>query len=534
MQTTLPLRPGHPLSNITGLARQISLPGEHAPLRFPSFPALERTAVMGFNQPASLALPASTSVSVTLFRQPCWPVWADYSSSVFYAMSWFCDAISDPVTAANGNVINLEIRNTIGRVILTTTAATNQYAGVTLTGGTTPTNNYPLIGRDEGLPGREWFYAPAGYYITTVLGGDFAVGSANTGVVTYQRWSSPGELFVGLTANITIAAGLMSGAQETAITASGWYRLASASITINPANTKTGTNHYVTTVVNSANVTFTGSAVSQGVVSFTPTARTAHFPLVEPAEFANSALPWFACKVTAAALLGTNVSQVTTKGGTILAGRLSPNVANAWGATATTISNLHPAEKAYLPLETGVYTYAPPSTDLTFFHDATNVSIPGGTNYPCFMLTNDSMYNKMFITASGADELLACTVSWHIEFRTSSALFQVGLSNLSLEALHSAQLALAELGFFFENPDHKKMLGKVINAAKKYAPDVVSLINPSAGKLLHSLISRTSHGPAVIPKAGPKNPPTTSAKGSGLIPKKTPKQPKPAPKKPKK
>jgi hypothetical protein len=55
-------------------------------MRFPSFPALERTALMGFNQPATLVLPASTPVSMTLFRSATYPVWADQSLSLFYAM----------------------------------------------------------------------------------------------------------------------------------------------------------------------------------------------------------------------------------------------------------------------------------------------------------------------------------------------------------------------------------------------------------------------------------------------------------------
>lgn len=243
-----------------------------------------------------------------------------------------------------------------------------------------------------------------------------------------------------------------------------------------------------------------------------------HMPLVEPVEFANSALPWNATRVTAAAFLGTNVTQVLNKSGTVLGGRLSPAVVDAWRCTAQNITNLHPAEKAYLPLETGVYTYCPPSTDLVFFTDYSRSTVQASTHgglIPIFSLENDSMYNKMFLTPAGADEALACTVTWHIEFRTSSALFQVGLSAMTLESLHTAQLILAAHGFFFENPEHKGMLNRIIALAKQFAPAAVSMIHPMAGKALEYVAGR--YGKQVTPKAGPSKPPTTSAAKSGIV-----------------
>jgi len=243
----------------------------------------------------------------------------------------------------------------------------------------------------------------------------------------------------------------------------------------------------------------------------------AHFPISWPVEFVNSQIPWSSVRTTAVAVLGTNVTQVLNKNGTILAGRLNPNLVNAWEATTQTVAGLHPAEKAYLPLETGFYTYCPPSTDLAFFADCTLNTSVGAPNAPIFNLDNDALYNKLFL-ATTVNSQLAITTSWHIEFRTTSSLFQVGLSAMTLESLHAAQLVLAENGFFFENPEHDTLLGKVIRTAKKYAPEVVSSMNPMAGKLLKMVVNQASkRGATVTPKPGPTKPPSTSAKSSGIL-----------------
>lgn len=520
MQTTLPLSVGHPLRNVTGLAKQIALPGEHLPLRFPSFPALERTAVMGFSQPVTLELPASTAVPITLFRQACWPAWADRSVVVAYDVSYR----SNYFTALAGlGTTNVTFDSQLSAWGVNSHARSGGTNGTAVSGATNMAFSYPLVGRDTACPGPEFVLIPAGCASMIAANVNVQATAPITLRLDFETWESPGQVKNGFGStepvNISILGGVYGGAVNIpATTANRWVRPVFCSVD----NGAGGTGTIVTVsiaVATATDATYTASPTGSGTVGWNGvTLKTVHVPLVEPAEFANSTLPWYATRVTASALLGTNVSQVLNKGGTILGGRLSPAVVNAWDATQTYISNLHPAEKAYLPLETGVYTYCPPSTDLVFFTDYTlNTAFFDTTVRPCplFSLTNDSMYNKMFLTASGVAETLAVTVSWHVEFRTSSALFQVGLSGMTLESLHAAQLALAESGFFFENPEHKSILNKIVANAKRMVPEVVTAVNPLAGKLVKAMIK--SQPRTITAPKGPAKPPTTSAKASGML-----------------
>jgi hypothetical protein len=506
MQSVLPLTPGHPLRNVTGLARQISLPGEHAPMRFPSFPALERTALMGFNQPATLVLPASTPVSMTLFRSATYPVWADQSLSLFYAMIVRTEYQPARALSSQGNVTYTP-QTAYTRQVLNNKAATTGSSKVS--GVANNAAMWPMLGRDG--PGLEYVYVPDGCWFSFVVvqGAGTSNPGATSAVVDFELWLSPGQTTSGQSLVTILGAqtGGMSVSQQ--VSTGTWIRF--SALALAPANANDLPNdYYVGLYVANVAFAYIPSGVDTGEVSMIAASSRFHWPLVNPVEFSNSALPWYAARTTAVAVLGTNVSQVLNKGGTILGGRVSPAVLSPWQVTQSYINGLHPAEKAFLPLESGIYTYAPPSTDIANFFDYTINTGGGASAGPRRMLSNDALYNKVYITATAVEEQLACTVSWHIEFRTSSALFQVGMSAMPLEALHSAQLLLAELGFFFENPDHDRLLNRVTAGAKKYVPQLVGMVNPVAGKLLQSMVSRLSAKSDVKPKAGPKTPKGTS------------------------
>jgi len=513
MQNVLPLTPGNPLRNITGLARQIALPGEHVPLRFPSFPALERTAVMGFNAPATLPVPTGTLTSLTVFRQATYPVWADQVGSLFYYTEV---ELESPGPA------------TVGQTTLSAAPALRAWGtggrpssgslGFSVAAAVAPnsyiTPRWPLMAAD--VPGSEFTFVPRGCTWTVVVSNTAQSYTDLRGTVNLDVWSSPREITTfekdftaiinsrGLTTVPNPAPGV-------------WLRVKSVSL-LSADLASLDQDWTASLVVTNGAVTYVANPLAAGqVLVAAPTDVTMHLPLVSPSEFANSALPWFATRVTAAALLGTNVTQVLNKGGTVLAGRVSPAVQNAWTITSAYIEGLHPAEKAFLPLETGVYTYAPPSTDLIFFGDYTLNTAGGAPQAPIFRLDNDSLYNKIYLSPGSVAESMACTVTWHLEFRTSSSLFQIGLCAMTLESLHQAQLVLAESGFFFENPEHDKLLTRVINAAKKYAPAVVGAIDPRAALALKAVSAMQAARKSVKPRQGPGKPPTTTAAKSGIV-----------------
>lgn len=514
-QKTISLPISHPVRAMEGLAKQIALPHEHMPLRFPSFPALERTAVLGFSCPTTVTLAASTATKMLLFRQAAYPAWAEqtFTDSAYWA-TYSCDSELTGTQVSSGQVrVSLLSKCGVGNVV-----ATNDSAGIS---GYSQfaSSPYPIMGVDAATGPLPWIYTPANCFVNVVVGGRSTFTNSTTAGVNWEVWLSPGEVTTSTSPDATITATQRSAATGGTATMPGrWVRPVSISYAAGTAQAWPQYSH-VTVMVSTTDATFVGSTSTLGTLTCkTPSVNAVVlFPLVYPVEFSNSTLPWYATRTTAAALLGTNVTQITKKGGTILGGRVSPLVESPWRVTSSYVNSLHPAEKAFLPLETGVYTYAPPSTDMANFYDYT---LPTGPNIlasatPLFRLDNDSLYNVMFITASSDAESMAVTVDWHIEFRTSSALFEVGLCTMSLESLHTAQISLAAAGFFFENPTHGKILSKVVEATKKYGPGLISMVNPLAGRALKTMIT-LSKSPAKTNKMKP-----TSSEGSGLTAKPT-------------
>lgn len=472
---------------------------------------------MGFNHPGTLALPANTPIRIGLCRQAAYPAWADQTASVadayivdYYSMD---STVASPATAEE-NVETSFVA--IGSWSVGNRVASNR---PTVTGAAGGYFRYPVVGVDgSGLP----FTYSAGI----VNGGTFIVTIPVAQAwhvyldVTVEVWTQPGEVAV-VEERVTINPGWLCGEMSAVpfarfgncwvrprriiynrlagFTPQGlWFSIAS------------GTRpHYL----DATNGTY--------VVQTTPS--RAFYPLALPVEFSNSRLPWAAARTTASAFLGTNVSQVLNKAGTVLCGRVSPNVENMFSVTPEYIAALHPAEKQYLGLETGFYSYVPPSTDMANFWDYTlpdqgyNTYRPAAA--PVFRLDNDSLQNVVFCTAGAVDESIACNIDWHIEFRTSSALFQVGLSTMTLESLHQAQLTLASLGYFFQNESHKSILNRLISAARTAAPYMMAIAKV-AGPLPYALAKGAAKAGKLILSDKPKPPPpATSAMANGIVSK---------------
>ncbi len=477
-----PLPQTHPVKALVGLARQIALPHEHEPERLPSFPALERTAKLGFNQPVSVTVPASTTTKFSLFRQAAYPFWGTQSSAsteTYFATYDFAQGYG--VTAAN-----FEENFPVTQVSFVTTksvTASNTQLGVTGASGNT-VFPYPILAMDAATGTVPWIYTPKNSDTRVVVAFNASPNNSVNFNFTYEIWDSPGEAH---TASVTaLTAGTNLGAEMSiSINADGWIR--PMAITVQAASLTAGAvvlRAFV--IVSSGSLSYTASTTTVGSYTVTSATKTLFTPLVTPSEFTNSQLPWYSTRTTAVAVLATNVTSVLNKAGTVLAGRVSPQVNSPWAVTSSYVNTLHPAEKAYLPMETGLYTYCPPSTDLANFWDYTLPTDSGNlTATPVFRLDNDSLVNHFFLTSGSNASTLAFNVDWHIEFRTSSALFDVGMSTVTLETLHQAQIALASVGFFFENPEHSKILESILNAIRTYAPAIAAVVNPVLGEVAH-------------------------------------------------
>lgn len=482
---------------------------------------------MGFNAPASLTLPASTPVKVGVCRQASYPVWADQTvNGMSYGATWRSTTIVDATAPTANYVLDTDIWYAWEG---NQTRPVYQYPQVI--GASSSPWGQPLIGTDNAGSPNHYIYVPGGWTLFASISKTDApaVSALVTANISYQIWNTPGENVTGGSREITVAANFMSGGRDV-FTAGNGVWVTPMSLSIGGATSipmgSTWTISFVVIAGGPLTTVFSPQNLGAGYFTINAPATVSSFlPLVAPSEFSNSALPWSATRLTAVGFLGTNVSQVLNKAGTILGGRASPSMHNMFNIASGTVNNFHPAEKAWLPLETGVYTYTPPSTDLGQFWDYTGTSMLSSNTaaFPVFRLDNDAMYNVMFLTAGSVAESLAVTVSWHLEFRTSSSLFQISLSGLALETLHQAQLALASAGYFFCNPDHKAVLSRIVAAARKLTPGQVGHLK-KAMPMVHKVVRKTRKAHKYL-KEAPKNvkPKTdynkmkaTSARGSGI------------------
>jgi hypothetical protein len=208
-------------------------------------------------------------------------------------------------------------------------------------------------------------------------------------------------------------------------------------------------------------------------------------PVFAPLESTVSTAPYDSCRANAVSLLLTNVSRVQIKQGTILAGRLQRTDIKPWAWQEADISNVHPADRYFGSAEVGAYTYVAPGQNTSNFRQAgatmglitkfqtdNTMLLVQGTHYaPSFHVFDDEYFHALVVSEEvNADEtIMAITCDVHIEFRSSSSLFQLGISAMPLEAYHATLLALNQTGYFFENHTHWRdlatLLVRGINAA---------------------------------------------------------------------
>ncbi len=509
----------NPLQTMTALEQAISLPHEYAPMRYPSFPALERTAVMSFNIPKALTFPTgATSMKGALFRQAAFPFWCDQTISSFGQMVTY--AALD-FNGSSGVVASTPVTFLLGQAAAGTIGARAASTTVVGMSGNMPQAwEYPLVGTHAT---HTYTYVPAGSRYAFVFSTESKSGAVDLACsVAYEVWTTKSNQ-VPLETSIVTMSGSNLGVMTTPLISSYNFWIRPVSMSFRAGATANIGEVQVDVVVSSDTFSFTPSTITRGLVGLGSTPATLFVPFAGPPEFDVTERPWRDTRTTASALLLTNVTKVLNKEGTVLAGRLQNISDGAWTFTADTLAQLHPAEKAMLALETGFYTYCPPSTDLACFYDYTySDAVYAGSLFastsatiPIFNLDNDSYANCFVLTDSDAStpSTFAANVDWHIEFRNNSTLFPIGMSGITLEAFHQAILNLVSHGFFFCNNKHKSALAKVFAEGKKIAPMAIGLLPPPARVAANLALKM---GDRILSKRPNTTPPTTSAKGSGM------------------
>jgi hypothetical protein len=503
---------------MTDVARAVALPSDYPAVRYPSFPALERTATLAFTQQSTYTLAADNQRGM-LARSAVAPLWLQQPGN--FAYGYACrlpfrasDGNTQRALYPNGDSIavdsftnawvnnKVDAGSNVGKVpMIVTNASPMRY-------------DFPVVGRDDALPGNLFIYVPTGYRIGFALGtigklaGNGLYSSSPTnGTMNWniERWVAPGEVqsltltaLYGSVTHVSPPTGATTvpcatyadsgNAIFNGMSTDGWYRLSSFSlINITTADSTAlvlseETNIQVFVIPAATNTTVvapvtTDAALTINVGAAGATAsRNAMLPYFKPPEWSVSSLPWASTRLTAVGVLFTNVTKVLNKEGTVQAARLNPTSDNIYGQSSVVIpdssqlANKHPSEKALLSLEKGFYTFCPPSTDLSKFWDYTRNS---GTyemgssgadaamrqlECPVYRLDNDALINYFIFSdpnanTAGDSTSLAVNLDFHIEFRSVSSLWPIGLSTMSLESFHQAQMALVQTGFFFNNDD---------------------------------------------------------------------------------
>lgn len=404
------------------IAKTILLPHDHPPARLPTFPNIERTAVVSLESNTTVisTVYGKPTRRFVLLREPAAPLWID-------------DKIDNSATGSARLSYLLQTVDTGTNVLDPTIAAA---------GANTP------LGTVDGVD--QWMYAPADPETGTHLMSAFVNSNA---AVAYdvEYLTDGGRIFTSLAlqANNTQRQSVLF---PNALGSSVWFR-----VTRIAHNTGANTQ-----------LCFAIDISSSGT--------RALLPHVTSIEADASTEPYNSTRVTALSCLLSNVSRVQMKQGTVRAARIAADRISWWTVAKPDLDRVHPASRYFGALENGLYIVAPPTQESEQFRQTIMqaslitsaapgaVSVSGTVKVPIVLPDSDDPF-LVAVTEEEAtidEAIIAITLDIHLEFRTSSPLFQVGVAAIPLEQYHAAQLVVAQAGYMYENPTHWAELARKI------------------------------------------------------------------------
>lgn len=528
------------LGTLPSVAKTFAVPQGSPPMRLPSFPAVERTSVLGFNATTTATVGSGAYNAGFLSRQAMFPLWQSRVLTGNYYLCYTPPMISTspvattptgwPLTKAAVGGGTIPGFNVPGQSLAGSIPADVMVNGNTLEPG------YPWLGIDQEATGQYW-YVPRGWMMGISIGGVFDQGLFGyPGRFVLDRFTSAGEwvpLALAATGEFTVLNGSVPEGEKLLNgfwyylgipdeDANVWLRLRCFALNSSASGNQLGECLAAPLFVAVApTVSFEIQHLSQSGEGWGVTtpwinrvscggSLLALAPMLTTTAFNTSAVPFLNTRLTAVSALFTNVTKVLNKEGTTLAARFNPEQVDIFNVGSKFYQDVHPSEKFFYGLEKGFYTYCPPSTDLAKFWDYTISA--ASLVLPIYRLDNTAMVNSWVFSDPDGGTSLAVNLDWHIEFRNSSQLWPIAMSGLTLETLHTSQLALAAAGFFFDNLDHKWILGKVAAAANFFRP--ITDLTP-AGKLVNHVIDEANRrwGQRERLNVAPRNPigqPTTT------------------------
>ncbi len=467
-------------SALSDLAMSFVLPHENPPRRLPVIPAT-LTATLSLMQDKTVSVGDSTFTRGFLCRDPCYPLW--YDRTISQASCYLTSDSSGNWTIPNRTDAQIPLpewdyisAESNSGTIDGASANLNDLADLT-----------PLARAPD--TGTTAIYVPYGSkLIMSVLS---TVAGSGTGIRAELGWWSKGEPKVStIQMQVTGTTGWGFGGQA-GTSSVGIGSIIEGIVPYGFVWVKNwctyGTAPTTATTTATLRLGWSTSDSSSG-----PTGQfKSLFPFSFPAEFVNSRTPYERTRLNSSAALFTNVSAVLSKEGTVLAARLRNASVDPWTFGIVDLNSTHPSLRYYGPLEKGLYTFTTPSGNEGKFSDnVIDIGAPVGnsspTSRPLFNFMDIGLYNAFVFSdlgsASGATNLAAsCYV--HLEFETNSSLFTPGVSLLTLEHLHAAEVALLRFGHFHENPLHWAAIKTAaLSALRAVGPMIAPVVRHYATK----------------------------------------------------
>jgi hypothetical protein len=459
------------VSGLDKLAKTIAVPREYKAERIPTFPALERTGVLSFTDTNTATVLTSGTLEAMVCRDPAYPVWVKQPVlSVGWSFYSMISGGGDNIDILMGTYVSLPVG-----------PLSNFYTG---SNTFTSVNDYsmPILKYD----GQLYFYN-----VTDIFG------------INIRFNVAPGAVESVITlAVLDVNSNVMqhvytTGLDVSAQSAGVAFVLPVGTIGFRITAVEVSTS--LTTIVTSScyGITTDDTVNPTGVISplITTQCRPVLFPVTRPVEAATTTIPWKSVRATAVGALFSNVTAVLNKEGTVKAARVNSEIINPlyFGGYDKAIDRVYPKDRYFGPMENGLYTFTLPDSGSEQYRDilehsyntVTPVWVGRIMNPGIFDLDKLNYFNMIVFTDIGSsDSTLAITADRHIEFRSTSVLFPLGFSTCQLETYHAAQMALVQLGVFFENPVHLGLIGsavaQAVRAVASYAYPVVRQVGQAA------------------------------------------------------
>lgn len=431
------------------LVHAFSDPKNHKPVRIPSFPGVNRTAVVGLEQTTTHSLGSGSKKRFILTRSPTAPLWVDTDISP--------TAHSTHVLKPSGSdwdsLLLLDIRDSwTGFISDTTTDITSSTAF-----------SY-IIGTDGQ---NDYAYLPQGcvpFCHIALTSGTHATASCFLDIIYYRKGSE-------FTDRVKLNRGgnvcTFPDSEKVPANVSWW---------------RPGLLRLIDET-NGVEQTFGVTVFNVGFCNTASSTRTAPLPLFVAPEFKTSRTPYGATRLTAVSVCLTNVTREFDKEGWATGYRIPTSALNPFLAMESVLPTVDSLCRYSGPLSKGVYTFVPPddrSREFRRYH--TDIVEEGTIAKPLFHLEDSEFSHIFFLADLDASDVttIGVTLNWTIEFLTTSVLFPSAITPYTMDQMYEASRACAQMKYFHENPSHVSFMLAAANKALALAAPIVKNVGKAA------------------------------------------------------